>query len=135
MKKWSVFLLVALFLLASKSVLASELLDSLNAEGHSVVLDKSSLAKNQPGAIVDQSLQIPKGSGCEKVNHTGTALIKGLSQRNFERILKRDHCATSLFYKKISHSARQQVYDAYLLDSDLKALRKMILSKMPSKMR
>jgi len=135
MNRWSGFPTVLLLLFASGSVLALDLLESLNTEGNSIVLDKSGMAKNQPGAIVDHSLLIPKGSGCGELSHIGQTLIRGLSQADFERVLKRDHCGTSLFYKNISQPARQQVYDAYLLNPDLKALQQMILSKMPSKMK
>ncbi|MDQ7074082.1 MAG: hypothetical protein Q9O24_02790 [Gammaproteobacteria bacterium] len=123
-------LLVAMCLFASESVWASGLLESLEAEGRSVVLDKRSMAKHQSGAMVDQFLLIPKSSSCSEANQFAKVIVKGLSRRDFEKALRRDHCATSLFYKKISYRARQQVYDAYLLDPDLATLRQMILSKM-----
>jgi len=120
------------FLVVSGAVLSSELLDSLTAEGNTVVIDESGMASHQPGAVVDQSLMIPMGSDCRDMNQdSGNGeLVGGLSRSDFERILKRDYCATSLFYKNISPLARQQVYDAYLLDSDLTTLRELILSKI-----
>ncbi|MDQ7014842.1 MAG: hypothetical protein Q9N68_00505 [Gammaproteobacteria bacterium] len=130
MNKWSGFLAVGLLLCVSKAILALDLLESLETEGRSSVLDESGMAKQQAGAMVDQFLLIPKSSNCGKANQFAKVMVGGLSRRDFEKVLRRDHCATSLFYKKISYRARQQVYDAYMSGSDLSTLQEMILLKM-----
>lgn len=114
--------LVFLFLLNSANAQQSDtLLDALENEASNLQLDDKTKNKNKNLTTTNiKSTSDVKGGAI-------TDLTSGLSVELFEKILKENYIGSFLFYKRLSQSKKDEVYEFYQKNPDSVKVRKKIL--------
>lgn len=117
-----VSVLISLFLLNSVNAQQSDtLLDALENEASNLQLDDKTKNKNKKLTSTNiKSISHVKGGAI-------TDLTSGLSVELFEKILKENYIGSYLFYKRLSQSKKDEVFEFYQKNPDSVKVRKKIL--------
>ncbi len=119
---------VLFLLLLSNSVYSQESSDYLKLlEGEASGLNLDSQTKNSQKKSPSNSIKLFSPGESDSQGGGITELFPGLSQKQFELVLKNNYIGSYLFYKRLSELKREEVYQYYQTGPDPSMIRKKII--------
>ena len=119
---------VLFLLLLSNSVYSQENSDYLKLlEGEAFGLNLDEKTKNSQKKTPSNSIKLFSQGENDSQGGRITELFPGLSQQQFELVLKNNYIGSYLFYKRLSEPKKDEISLYYQTDSDPAMIRKKII--------
>jgi len=122
----AVFFSMFLFTADASAQGVSDYLNELEGEAAGLTLDSNSKSVNQNGGTSIEPTTSDWNPEQQSISKEG--LGAGLTPNDFEKTLKSQYFGTYLFYKRLSDSGKQQVYQFYLNNTDPEAIREQVIN-------
>ncbi len=119
---------VFFLLILSNSVYSQENSDYLKLlEGEASGMNLDDQTKDSQKKKPSNNIKLFSGGDNDSKGGGITELFPGLSQQQFELVLKNNYIGSYLFYKRLSEPKKDEIYLYYQTDSDPAMIRKKII--------